>query len=347
MVNSVLAAVKAAVEKKDELVAAHKAQPVDPAVELAQDEARYRAWLEKTIRELARQRQVDIVLRSARIDDDYAKLLAQELRAATASLAAEGLDPNQPSSEEHEPSSERGAYDLDKLLDDSDPESGDEEDGSVHLRNVRWPGEARDFEAASETSDSDSERSYRFTPRDERVYEEEERTHGQARRLTAVYVPRSQLLDTQGPPEASGCAFLDLGKNPIGGKGMAYLCGWLKGSALQSIRLADSPIGDTGVALLGRAIPHASYLRTVALQRCGAREYGIRHLAHGLGRSASMRQVWLMGNAAGSDGARHLATALQSDVQCLAQLGLEGCQACAAPQQPRPVSSVGSRCARG
>ena len=44
--------------------------------------------------------------------------------------------------------------------------------------------------------------------------------------------------------------------------------------------------------------------------RCGATEYGIRHLATGVGRSSTLRQLWLMDNEARCDGARHLMSAL-------------------------------------
>ena len=65
-----------------------------------------------------------------------------------------------------------------------------------------------------------------------------------------------------------------------------------------------------------RATPHRHCHPALApppanhLPRCGATEYGIRHLATGVGRSNSLRKLWLMDNAARCDGARHLMSAL-------------------------------------
>ena len=74
--------------------------------------------------------------------------------------------------------------------------------------------------------------------------------------------------------------------------------------ALHTLVLSDNPLEDTGAALLGRALPHAAHLVSLTLHRCRISEYGMRHLATGVGRSSTLRQLWLMDNAARCDGAR-------------------------------------------
>ena len=335
--------------------AAIKAQE-DPAVvrarELAHGTTLKEEALKQKIRGLASSRSTHVALGGEGIDDDFARLIAKELGKATAALPTEHVEVAAASSSR---SSDAARYDPSTLVDESDAGSEEGDEGYVRLRDVPWPDDPADVSEAVDTSDSDSERSFRFTPRDERVYADTDKPQYFERVLTAAYVPpasRLRLDDREGQV-GCGCALLELGKNHIGSKGCAYLCGWLKVSALHTLVLSDNPLGDSGVTLLGRAIFRATQLRCLALQRCawsgrtgggvrgggrggvashcklsnfhppthpshpthhisrcGATEYGLRHLAAGVGRSASLRQLWLMDNEARCDGARHLASAL-------------------------------------
>ena len=273
--SKMAAIVKQANKVKKMVVDKALSQAEDPAVvkarELAADAHLRAEALERRIRDLVHSRSARIDLNGTAINDDIARLLAKELKKMTAALpkmeaAGAGAGAGTSSSR----LSDAARYDPSTLIDESDVGSDEEDEGYVRLRDVKWPDDPALAQEAADTSDSDSERSFRFTPRDERVFIESEPIKYFDKVLTAPYVPpgsRQQLDGLEGPA-GSGCAVLELSKNQIGGKGCAYVCGWLRVSALHTLVLSDNPLGDSGVTLLGRAIYHAAQLRSLALQRC-------------------------------------------------------------------------------
>lgn len=275
--NKMAAIVKQANKVKKMVVDKALSQAEDPAVvkarELAADARLREEALERRIRELAHSRSARIDLNGAAINDDFARLIAKELGKMTAALpkaeaagaAGAGAGTDASSSR----LSDAARYDPSTLIDESDVGSDEEDEGYVRLRDVKWPDDPAVAVEGPDTSDSDSERSFRYTPRNERVFVESEPIKYFDKVLTAPYVPpgsRQQLDGLEGPA-GRGCAVLELSKNQIGGKGCAYVCGWLRVSALHTLVLSDNPLGDSGVTLLGRAIYQAAQLRTLALQR--------------------------------------------------------------------------------
>jgi hypothetical protein len=275
--NKMAAIVKQANKVKKMVVDKALSQAEDPAVvkarELAADARLREEALERRIRELAHSRSARIDLNGAAINDDFARLIAKELGKMTAALpkaeaagaAGAGAGTDASSSR----FSDAARYDPSTLIDESDVGSDEEDEGYVRLRDVKWPDDPAVAVEGPDTSDSDSERSFRYTPRNERVFVESEPIKYFDKVLTAPYVPpgsRQQLDGLEGPA-GRGCAVLELSKNQIGGKGCAYVCGWLRVSALHTLVLSDNPLGDSGVTLLGRAIYQAAQLRTLALQR--------------------------------------------------------------------------------
>ena len=304
------AIVKQATKVKNMVVEKALSQAEDPAVvkarELAADARLKEEALERRIRELAHSRSARIPLSGAAINDDHARLLAKELTKMTAALpkveAGAGAGAGAGSGAGSSRLSDAARYDPSTLIEESDVGSDEEEEGYVRLRDVKWPDDPEVLQDAPDTSDSDSERSFRFTPRDERVYVESEPTKYFRKVLTAPYVPprsRQQLDGLEGPA-GRGCAVLELSKNQIGGKGCAYVCGWLRVSALHTLVLSDNPLGDSGVTLLGRAIYQAAQLHTLALQRCA---WGAAGARQGHGRQGEGWQGnGLQGNGAVDDG---------------------------------------------
>jgi len=275
--NKMAAIVKQANKVNKMVVDKALSQAEDPAVvkarELAADARLREEALERRIRELAHSRSARIDLNGAAINDDFARLIAKELGKMTAALpkaeaagaAGAGAGTDASSSR----LSDAARYDPSTLIDESDVGSDEEDEGYVRLRDVKWPDDPAVAVEGPDTSDSDSERSFRYTPRNERVFVESEPIKYFDKVLTAPYVPpgsRQQLDGLEGPA-GRGCAVLELSKNQIGGKGCAYVCGWLRVSALHTLVLSDNPLGDSGVTLLGRAIYQAAQLRTLALQR--------------------------------------------------------------------------------
>ena len=306
------AIVKQATKVKNMVVEKALSQAEDPAVvkarELAADARLKEEALERRIRELAHSRSARTPLSGAAINDDLARLLAKELTKMTAALpkveagAGAGDGAGDGSGAGSSRLSDAARYDPSTLIEESDVGSDEEEEGYVRLRDVKWPDDPEVLQDAPDTSDSDSERSFRFTPRDERVYVESEPTKYFRKVLTAPYVPprsRQQLDGLEGPA-GRGCAVLELSKNQIGGKGCAYVCGWLRVSALHTLVLSDNPLGDSGVTLLGRAIYQAAQLHTLALQRCA---WGAAGARQGHGRQGEGWQGnGLQGNGAVDDG---------------------------------------------
>ena len=336
---------------KKQVAAQNVQQAEDPEVVRAREAELsrkvYREWLDKQLRECPRLRTMHIALPKAGITDEHVKLLSRGLQTMVAEMTAEGvkMEGRKQDDSESEDSDTNASAHLERVLHhgETDSDIDPEEEGVTHLKNVRWPDDPREDEEGNElaTSDSDSVRSFRFTPRDERVdwNPEMDLVHRHHRHQPEAAVAQPQvdkraskwrLLEKFGAEKGTGCKHLDLMKNEISGKGVAYLCGWLKISALQVLLLSDNPFGDTGCALLGRSLKYATALTTLGLQRCGVTELGLRHLANGLGCAtiagapSPMRKLWLMGNTARDEGAKHLARALRSEFCGLAELGLEG-----------------------
>lgn len=342
--------VQEALRIKEEVAAQNVEHEEDPEV-VRQREAQlskkvYAEWLDKQLREYPRLRTMRIALAKAGINDDHVKLLSRGLQTMVAEMTAEGvkMEGRKQDEPESEDSDTNASAHLERVLHQGETDSDiDPEDEKVtHLKDVRWPGDPREDEEGNEqsTSDSDSVRSFRFTPRAERMdWDEDDHQFGHHRPRPELPVAQPQverkaskwrLLEKFGAEKGTGCKHLDLMKNDISGKGIAYLCGWLKISALQVLLLSDNSFGDTGCALIGRSLKYATALTTLGLQRCGITELGLRHLATGLGAAtinstaSPMRKLWLMGNTARDEGAKHLAQALRSEFCALAELGLEG-----------------------
>lgn len=222
-----VAVVQEAIKIKEKVAEDNRLKKEAPEVVAARDEALRKQlnkqWLERTLREQARSRKGRIVFRGAGIDDGFAKLLAKELGAMSAEVASEHVEVAQSTERTASDHSAQAGDLLEEDVEQSEPEE-EEERVPAHLRDVRWKElEALDGGDWHEdfTSDSDSERSYRFTPRDERPFDASEDYRKRGRRLTAVYVPPAAQLEQLEVPSPQGCHLLDLAKNTIGGKGCA------------------------------------------------------------------------------------------------------------------------------
>mmetsp|Transcript_57333 Transcript_57333/g.94811 ORF Transcript_57333/g.94811 Transcript_57333/m.94811 type:complete len:476 (+) Transcript_57333:135-1562(+) len=160
-------------------------------------------------------------------------------------------------------------------------------------------------------------------------------THSQLHAVTEGFVTADGKRDAAGvrttlacnsPATTSkGCTTLLLQLNQIGSRGVAYLSSALKRahSTVEILALQSNPLGDTGAALLGRALAQNRNLRTLGLQQCGIGALGVRHLVKGMHSNESLTELWLLGNRCASDGAHSLAQFIAGGNGALIHLGIE------------------------
>ena len=195
-------------------------------------------------------------------------------------------------------------------------------------KRIKWPEDpptpprALEATARSQTG-TETERSYRFTPREEREVDLMAlRRRQRAERVMPLERMRERALASRVSDGRTGVLELTLRHNHVGSKGMAYLAAAMRKNAqLQLLALQANPIGDTGAALLGRVLTTHRGLTELGLQHCGISSRGVKHLAAGLAHNRTLRRLWLLGNKAKDDGAAHLAGTLR---RCgVVALGLE------------------------
>ena len=128
-------------------------------------------------------------------------------------------------------------------------------------KRIKWPEDpptpprALEATARSQTG-TETERSYRFTPREEREVDLMAlRRRQRAERVMPLERMRERALASRVSDGRTGVLELTLRHNHVGSKGMAYLAAAMRKNAqLQLLALQANPIGDTGAALLGRVL---------------------------------------------------------------------------------------------
>ena len=145
--------------------------------------------------------------------------------------------------------------------------------------------------------------SYRFTPRSQRGDAEmmETHAHHQYRYVRSLEM---QPTGEEGAERDWFCERLSLQHNKLNSIAVAHICSLLRNTTqLTTLCLGSNPLGDTGAALVGRALHQCKCLQTLGLQGCGIGSRGFRHLAKGCATNVSLRSLWLFANAAADEGA--------------------------------------------
>ena len=145
--------------------------------------------------------------------------------------------------------------------------------------------------------------SYRFTPRSQRGDTEVKQTHNhhQYRYVRSLF--DHQPTGEEGVERDWYCERLSLQHNQFNSLAVAHICSLLRNTTqLTALSLGSNPLGDTGAALVGRALPQCKCLRTLGLQDCGINSKGVKHLAKGCASNVSLRSLWLFANNAADEG---------------------------------------------
>jgi hypothetical protein len=115
---------------------------------------------------------------------------------------------------------------------------------------------------------------------------------------------------------------IDLARNDIHEEGALHIARML--CFIEHLNLSYNPIGDTGAALISKAVREFTTLKTLILCGCVITSRGAVDLSRTLTRKGSMEKLDIGGNNLGDEGISHVAEALKHNKK-LKELWISGC----------------------
>jgi hypothetical protein len=84
---------------------------------------------------------------------------------------------------------------------------------------------------------------------------------------------------------------------------------------IEHLYLSESPIGDTGVSLISKAIRETATLKTLILYNCDITSRGAEALSRALAQNSSLEKLDIGSNNLGDEGISHVAEAIKQNKQ--------------------------------